>query len=345
MKNSLVHEYQLDDSMKRQALQLLPKLRNRRVLVVGDVGLDEYVMGSVRRISPEAPVPVVEVESEDLRLGLSAFVAQNVLSLGGQVRLMGVVGADRGASLLQDLFKKTGVPWDDLVVDESRPTTRKSRIMAKNHHVVRVDYEHKRSIHPDVEKRLIQKIREAVVDVDVVVLEDYAKGVVTKTLVQEVSAICKAEGKLLLADPHRSQPAEMYRGVTWLKPNFDEAIDLAKVPFEEIRANPDLVFQLGPILKEKTLAEVVVLTQGAQGILIFAKNGKVMRIPTFAQEVYDVTGAGDTVVATMALAAAAKLELADCAILANCAAGIVVTKVGCVPCEFEELRESLVTAE
>ncbi len=337
----MADSYSWNEKTRQRVLDLLPKLRDRKVLVVGDIGLDEYVMGQVRRISPEAPVPVVEVEVEDFRLGLAAFVAQSVLSLGGQVKLLGVVGDDRGAHHLKELFLKTQVPWDDLVVDQKRPTTRKARIMAKSHHVVRIDYELKNSVSAEVEAELVARAEILIPQVDTVILEDYAKGVVTRSLVQSLVQICRKNGKLLLVDPTRTQPAEFYQGVDWIKPNYDEAIELTKVSLEDLRLHPEKVDQLGPLLKEKTQCRVVILTRGAQGMTLFKEDGSLVHIPTYAKAVFDVTGAGDTVIAAMALGAAAKLSLEESALIANCAAGIVVTKVGCVPCDLAELKASL----
>ena len=157
-------------------------------------------------------------------------------------------------------------------------------------------------------------------------LSDYAKGVVTRSLVQSLVQICRKNGKLLLVDPTRTQPAEFYQGVDWIKPNYDEAIELTKVSLEDLRLHPEKVDQLGPLLKEKTQCRVVILTRGAQGMTLFKEDGSLVHIPTYAKAVFDVTGAGDTVIAAMALGAAAKLSLEESALIANCAAGIVVNR-------------------
>ncbi|MFZ4403852.1 MAG: D-glycero-beta-D-manno-heptose-7-phosphate kinase [Pseudobdellovibrionaceae bacterium] len=315
----------------------------KKILVIGDVGLDEYVMGQVRRISPEAPVPVLEVDGEDVRLGLAANVAQNITSLGGEVFLISVVGADTGAATLQKLFSQAGISWQGMVEDTSRPTTRKMRVMAQHHHVVRVDYELRRHISAAVEAACLKRFAEILPQVDAVILQDYAKGVVTASLTQTVIGLAKSSNKLILVDPHRSNPAEFYAGADLIKPNYDEAVALSGLKFDELRENPNKVLEVGRAVQAKSKAQEVVLTQGQQGMTIFTNN-EVHNVPTFARKVFDVTGAGDTVIAALALGLAAELDLVTACTLANYAAGVVVGKIGCVPCGREELVDYIETA-
>lgn len=325
-------------------LKQVDLLKGKKVLIIGDVGLDEYVMGQVRRISPEAPVPVLEVEGEDMRLGLAANVAQNVVSLGGHAMLVSVVGKDTGANLLKELFDKSGVSWDYMISDENRPTTRKTRVMAKHHHLVRVDYELKQSLSAATEAKLIEKVKQYVDQADCVIIEDYAKGVVTRKIVQSVSEICKAAGKKVLVDPHRDNPGDFYAGVDLIKPNFDEAIVLTGSSFDELRQYPERIVDVAKKLQKITGAQEVVLTRSKDGMTILAGD-VVTEVPTYARKVFDVTGAGDTVIATLAMGLVSGLDLVHSCMLANFAAGVVVGKVGCVPCEIPELKEYIQTVK
>lgn len=321
----------------------LETFKNKKVLILGDVGLDEYVLGQVRRISPEAPVPVLDVDQEDLRLGLSANVAQNVTSLGGIPILLSVVGADEGAQKLKELCTKSQISWDCVVSDSTRPTTRKMRIMAGPHHIVRVDYELRKYLSEATEAKLLQVFEKQVSLCDVVILQDYAKGVVSENVMKTLAQLCKKHNKRLLVDPHRENPGSFYQGCDLIKPNYDEAVILAGLDFDTLRENPNRVEQAGRALQSKTGAHQVVLTQGKDGMSIF-DGDQISKVPTRAQKVFDVTGAGDTVIAALALGLAGGLDLLSSCSIANYAAGIVVGKIGCVPCEIKELEASLLQA-
>lgn len=328
---------------KQLLLNQVPFLKDKKILIIGDVGLDEYVLGQVRRISPEAPVPVLEVEEEDKRLGLAANVAQNVASLGGEAMLISVVGDDTGANLLKELFKKHGVSWDYMIIDRHRPTTRKTRVMAKHHHLVRVDYELRKYLSAAAETQLIESVEKNVVNADCVIIEDYAKGVISKNVVEKVAAICKKHGKKLMVDPHRDNSGSFYQGVDLIKPNYDEAVILTGMNLDDLRDNPNKVVDVGRALQKVTGAKEVVLTRGKDGMTIFSGD-EITEVPTYARKVFDVTGAGDTVIAALSLGLASGFSLVHSSMLANYAAGVVVGKVGCVPCEIPELQEYIKTA-
>lgn len=321
-------------------LQHIQDLKGREVLVVGDVGLDEYVLGHVRRISPEAPVPVVEVESEERRLGLSANVAQNIASLGGVPRLVGVVGRDGAADQLRGLLIKAGAPADHLVVDDTRPTTRKLRVLVQNHHIVRVDYEQRQFLGAEIEGRILAQVKALLPQVTAVVIQDYAKGVVSERLVREIVAMAKAQGKRVLADPNRTTPLEVYRGVDLMTPNYDEAVSLSGIPDDDLRKDLDAVDRRGKKLMQVIGSEQMVITLGKDGMRIF-EGGQAVEFPTNAKQVFDVTGAGDTVIAALALAWGAGFSLEQSCALANFAAGVVVGKIGCVPCSVQELIDAV----
>lgn len=328
--------FQVTAEVKGRLVDDVKKLAGRKLLILGDVGLDEYVLGEVRRISPEAPVPVLEVDSQDMRLGLAANVAQNVTALGGVPYLISVVGRDSGADRLRELFQAKGVSTDYLIEDLERPTTRKTRVMAKHHHLVRVDYESRKFLSPEAEAKTVKMIERVLPDVDAVILEDYAKGLLSETLMKDLIRLCRAHAKPIFVDPHRSNAADFYRGVDLIKPNFDEALALSGLSYDDLRDSPSKVNQIGQVLLERTGARRLIVTRGKDGMILF-EDGKVVQVPTYARQVFDVTGAGDTVIATLALALSAGIPAEEAAVLANFAAGVVVGQVGCVPCSSAEL--------
>ncbi|MFZ3230767.1 MAG: D-glycero-beta-D-manno-heptose-7-phosphate kinase [Pseudobdellovibrio sp.] len=338
--SNLISSLSVDLKMRNSLIEKISLFQSRKVLVIGDVGVDEYILGSVKRISPEAPVPVLEVEKEDKRLGLAANVAQNVVSLGGSVQLFSVIGSDEGAKILQELLKKSGVSVEGLILDSSRPTTRKTRVMTGQHHLVRVDHEVRRQLSTLMETTLLDKIEKIIQMVDVIVLEDYGKGLFSHNLMQKIVQICKKAGKFLMVDPHQTRVADFYKGVDLIKPNYNEALALTQVHEDDIENPAERVLHVGHALQKMTGTGQVVLTQGQGGMTIFSNN-QVTQVPTFAKKVFDVTGAGDTVIAAIALGVAAGLPLTESCMIANFAAGVVVGKVGCVPCEIAELISSI----
>lgn len=342
-KYKVIKQPLLDDSKKQELIRSLEHLKGKKILVVGDIGLDEYVMGQVRRISPEAPVPVLEVEEEDNRLGLAANVAQNISSLGGIPMLVSVVGCDLGATMLKDLCLKSKVSWDYVIEDKARPTTRKTRVMTGHHHIVRVDYEVKRYLSQETEDRVFDMIQKNIGQADGLIIEDYAKGVVSQNLVKKIVDLCHKHSKKMLVDPHVTKPGDFYEGVDLIKPNYSEALALSGLDFDDLRDNPDKVIEAGRALQKKTGAKEIVLTRGKDGMTIFSGQD-ITEVPTYARKVFDVTGAGDTVIAAIALGLTSGFSLVQACMLANYAAGVVVGKVGCVPCEIPELKEYILGA-
>lgn len=342
-KEQLV-DFQALAVLQKKLLGHLPQLKGR-VLVIGDVGLDEYVVGDVRRISPEAPVPVVEVQSEMTRLGLAANVAQNVVSLGGHAEILSVIGEDQAATKLCELIETSNLSARHLIVDSSRPTIRKLRVMTENHHIVRVDYEKKNPISADLTAQLLKKVDQILPTVDAVIIEDYAKGCLHEESLQAIIAKSHKAGKKVLIDPYRSTPLRYYRGADVVTPNRDEAVQLSGLNPEEFTAHrnsEEFLLEVGSALQKQGEIPHVVLTRGKEGMSLF-ENGVVTHMPTYARKVFDVTGAGDTVIAAMALGLASGLSLVDSCVLSNFAAGVVVGKVGSVPCELNELKEYIET--
>lgn len=321
-------------------IKRLPQMFGKKVMIVGDIGLDEYLMGDVRRISPEAPVPVLDVNEQDQRLGLAANVALNIQTLKAVPYMVSVVGNDLGSEMLKQLAMKNKVSFDHVVVDEGRPTTRKTRVMAGPHHIVRVDHELRKFITDSTENRVIEQCKKLMPEMDGVILEDYAKGIVTESLVKRLVDLCREHKKPIFVDPHRSKHANYYENVDILKPNYEEALELSGLKFEDLKENPNKIYEVGHQIQMKSKVKNVVITRGALGMTIFSES-KIAQVKTMAQKVFDVTGAGDTVIATLALAQTAGFNLIDSCMLSNHAAGIVVGKIGCVPCELEELKQSL----
>lgn len=338
MKESTFEGEQLKALLKSlpRRIEGLPKTR---LMIVGDVGLDEYVMGEVRRISPEAPVPVLEVQNQDARLGLAANVALNVAALGGGAHLIGVVGRDAAADELRGKLRAGSVHAEDLVVDPSRPTTRKLRVMSGTHHIVRVDYEKKRYLSAEVEQRVVQTVSQRLSDVDGVVIEDYAKGMLSEAALRAILRESHALGKKVFVDPNRATPAKFYSGADVVTPNREEAVALSGLDYDEMRLKPNFILEVGQALRERMQAENVVITRGKEGMTLIGASHEAIHMPTFARQVFDVTGAGDTVIAALALAHVGGFSLPEACVVGNVAAGVVVGKVGCVPCSKQELLE------
>lgn len=333
----------LDTNLKKNTQfiwEKLSQLYGKKVMIVGDLGVDEYVIGDVRRISPEAPVPVLEARREDLRVGLSANVAQNVASLGGEAILIGVVGNDSTGEDLKRLLEEANVNGQYLVTDHDRPTTRKLRVMADHHHIVRVDYEKKSFLSDKAAQDLIATVKDNIKKTDVVVLQDYAKGVLSKEVCQQIIEIAHDADVKVLLDPHRSTPIDYYKGVDLFKPNRDEAFILSGLKLNELRINKDSINEVGQTLLKEVECQQLVLTQGKDGMSLF-EDGNITELPTFAKQVFDVTGAGDTVIAALALGWSSGFTLEQSCVLANLAAGVVVAKVGCVPCSLEDLHQAI----
>ncbi|HEX4926301.1 MAG TPA: PfkB family carbohydrate kinase [Bdellovibrionales bacterium] len=335
------------DIRKELMQQLLPKvdaLKGRRMIIVGDSGLDEYVFGKVRRISPEAPVPVVEVTdnggASDYRLGLSTNVAQNITALGGECLLVSVVGDDAAAKKLAQLLERERISPEHLVVDHSRPTTRKLRVMSGQHHLVRVDFEHQRFLSDELHDKICKTVSSLLPKADGVIIQDYAKGVVSESCVQQIVKLTKAAGKKVLADPHRSTPLSYYKGTDLMTPNYDEAVALSGLRVDDLRQVSDSLQEVGDALRAGTGSRQMVITRGKEGMSLF-EGEQSTRIPTFAKQVFDVAGAGDTVIAALSMAWVGGLSLEDSCLIANHAAGVVVGKVGCVPCTRDELIQAI----
>jgi D-glycero-beta-D-manno-heptose-7-phosphate kinase len=315
-----------------QLARIVTASRGRKVLVIGDVMLDEYLWGDVRRISPEAPVPVVDLRQRSYRAGGAANVAANITSLGGVALLGGIVGNDAASHALRETLAELEVDAGGLLVDEKRQTTVKTRVIAHSQHVVRIDAEERRAVDPSLVEKLLCWATERMAQVDACVLSDYAKGLITSGLAETYMSEARGRGKPVVVDPKGAQ-FQKYRGATVSKPNIQEAMEMLHRPIHDeadlVTAGRQLVDLLG--------GTAHLLTRGPQGMSLFQAEQEPYHIPAVARNVYDVTGAGDTVVSALALGLAGGASLEDSAWMANHAAGVVVGKVGTTTVSVDEL--------
>ena len=306
------------------------------ILVVGDLMMDEYIWGEVDRISPEAPVQIVEVKHEEFTLGGAGNVINNLVSLGAKVHAAGVVGTGRDGNLLLDMLQKLHVDIEGIIQDSRRPTTRKTRIIAANQHVLRIDRETKKEISDNTYQLMINSLKKQIPSADIVLVSDYGKGTLTKPLISNLIDICKNKSKMIIVDP-KGLDFSKYSGVTMITPNKKEA---------SLASNTEIVdesslFQAANILFQKVEMEYLLITCGKDGMVLFGKNSPPYRIHTEARQVFDVSGAGDTVLAVVGLALATGEPFREAASLANTAAGIVVGKMGTATITQKELSSAI----
>ena len=316
-----------------KAGSILKNFSKSRILVIGDLILDRYIWGKVSRISPEAPVPVVEVTDDNFMLGGAANVANNIMALGGEATVAGVAGKDRAGEVLRELLKDQGIGC--ALFEDSRPTTIKTRVIAHNQQVVRFDREDKNRVSARVIGEVIAFLKHAVREHDAVIVSDYKKGMVSRDLIKGILKSARPHNELLAVDPKVGH-FHCYKGVSLITPNLIEASYGSGV---EIKDEKSLI-RAGRTLMKKLSCGAVLITRGEEGMSLFEKGG-ITHIPTVARHVYDVTGAGDTVIATFTLAYASGASMQEAAVIANHAAGIVVGEVGTAVVTREKLLESL----
>ena len=299
--------------------------------------LDKYIWGKVKRISPEAPVQIVNVDRETYVPGGAANVAANIASLGASAFMVSIVGNDSARDILVAEMKKRNVNTDGVFVDSSKPTIQKVRIIGHNQQLLRIDYEKDNYVDNSVEEDIIGFVKNNLDEIDAVILSDYAKGVVTERVAKKVIDAANSHGKIIVIDPKPRHKA-YYKNVTLITPNNTEASEMTGIYGD----SDEDVHKMGEIIMSELGCNVLV-TRGENGMMLFDRNsGKnIITIPTKAKEVYDVTGAGDTVVAVLALALCSGASFKDSALLANYAAGIVVGKVGTSTASITELRKSI----
>lgn len=305
------------------------------VLVIGDLMIDHYIWGKVNRISPEAPVPVVEVLEENLILGGAANVAHNILSLGGKVFVTGVIGRDDMGRILIHKLREKGINTDGIIVEKDRPTTVKTRIIAHSQQVVRFDRETKSDISQSTLSLILEYVKKSLPEIKAIIISDYCKGTITKALVKEIIKI--ADSKVFVAADPKIGHFDYYKRVGLITPNIAEASSGSGINI----IDEETLVTAGKTLLKRLRCKAILITKGEKGMSLFESTGKITHIPTFAREVYDVTGAGDAVVATFTLCHSAGAKLKDAAIYANHAAGAVVGKIGTAVTTPEDIITSI----
>jgi D-beta-D-heptose 7-phosphate kinase/D-beta-D-heptose 1-phosphate adenosyltransferase len=315
--------------------EIVDGIASASVMVIGDVMLDRYVWGLVSRISPEAPVPVVDVHDETSRLGGAANVATNVISLGGRCRLVGVVGDDAVGRDLADRAGLLGVAVGGLVVDAGRPTTVKTRVIAHNQQVVRTDKESRDEVEGGARDKLLSAAMEGLSECDAIIVSDYGKGVINRDLLEKLIPATRAAGKIITVDPKETH-FRNYKRVSLITPNQFEAGGAMGRRIDGEKSLLEVGWEIMKLLQ----SDALLITRGADGMSLFEKDGSFSHFPTAARKVYDVTGAGDTVISAFTLSLCAGATMAEAAHLANHAAGIVIREVGTASARPDELIES-----
>ncbi|MBK8945556.1 MAG: D-glycero-beta-D-manno-heptose-7-phosphate kinase [Ignavibacteriae bacterium] len=313
---------------------------NHKVAVIGDMMLDGYFWGDVSRVSPEAPVPVVEIENEFFRFGGAANVALNIKTLGGIALPIGIIGDDTDSEIFLKLLQKENINSSGIFKDNTRPTTTKTRVIAGKQHVVRIDKESKNFLNDNLQKNIIEFLYQHINSISAIILQDYNKGVLTENLIKKIIQLANENNKIVTVDP-KFINFKNFQNVTLFKPNRKETEDILGM-----RINSDKeISQAGNKLLEMLKAKYVLITLGEKGIALFENGKDEIRIPTKARKVADVSGAGDTVISTLSLALASGVSIIEAAYIANFAAGIVCEEIGIVPIEksklFNIMRESL----
>ena len=314
----------------------ISKFNRCHILVVGDLMLDEYVWGEVDRISPEAPVQIVAVKNEDYAMGGSGNVVNNIAALGAKVTVAGVIGSGSNGQLLLQMFQQIGVDTAGIFQEPDRPTTKKTRIIAANQHVLRIDRETKTSISDTTLEKLAGFIEDRIPAVDVILISDYGKGLITKALLSRLSAAARKHNKIAIADP-KGLDFSKYAGVSVLTPNQKEASLASGIEI----ADESTLTEAGNKIMQIAGIDKLLITCGKDGMVLIRPNQAPYRISAKARQVYDVSGAGDTVLAVLGLAIAAGESFESAMALANAAAGIVVGKVGTATVSRQELISAL----
>jgi D-beta-D-heptose 7-phosphate kinase/D-beta-D-heptose 1-phosphate adenosyltransferase len=315
---------------------LLERFKGRSVVVVGDIMLDEYIFGKVSRISPEAPVPVVEVGSRRYILGGAANVANNIIAFGGTASLVGVIGDDEAGQTVLDLIKESGLNSQGIVACKDRKTSLKTRIIAHNQQVLRIDNETKMLISSDAGSLILEKTKNMVSEADAVLISDYAKGVISGRLVQDGIIAGVGDNTPIISDPKGSDYGK-YKGVTLITPNCQEAQTASGIEILDAES----LDRAGKMLLNKVECKAVLITMGEKGMSLYSHDAEPLHISATTSEVYDVTGAGDTVAGFLALGMAVGMNLKITAFLANYAAGLVVRKLGTSTVTLAEMIKSV----
>jgi len=307
-------------------------MRSKTILVIGDLMLDHYIWGKVERISPEAPVPVVDVQDEKYKLGGAGNVANNLLSLGASVIISGVRGDDPQGGVLMGILGELGIPSDRILADHRKGTIVKTRIIAHTQQIARLDREDRSYISDDLKNELIGTVREASGAIDAVIVSDYAKGVISRELIEEIVKIGRKEAVPVCVDP-KERNFPFYRGVDLITPNTKELSFGAGIKIE----SEEDILRAAEKIRSTLGCRTLLVTRGEHGMSLFDGENGAVRIPAMARAVYDVTGAGDTVIACFTLAIVSGATAREAAVIANAAAGLVVAEVGAASVPWEKL--------
>jgi rfaE bifunctional protein kinase chain/domain len=326
----------MDKIPQKRLEKILSGFTSSRVMVLGDLMLDHFLWGTVTRISPEAPVPVVQVGDETIRLGGAANVARNIHTLGATPVLIGLVGGDQHGQTLVGAIGHEGIDTGGVVVDQERGTTVKTRVVAHSQQVVRADREDTRDVSGKVFQQILEKVAKEMDDIQAMIISDYGKGVITAEVLRQVLELAKKRGRFVAVDPKESH-FDLYQGVSLITPNQQEAGQAYGKPIVDAA----ILEEVGRGMLEKLRLEALLITRGEEGMALFEADGSMTHFPTMARQVYDVTGAGDTVVGSFAVARTAGASLREAALISNHAAGIAVAGVGTTAVTFAELREEL----
>lgn len=316
--------------------KVVERFESARILAIGDVMLDRFILGTVSRISPEAPVPVVDLTSETFKPGGAANAINNIRALGGEVIAVGIIGDDVSGKKLIDLLKQSGINTEGIIVIQNRPTIVKTRIIAGQQQIVRIDREKRDCLDNEWVQKILGFVNTKIKDIDAILISDYDKGVITNKLLEDVIPLAKKYNKPIIVDPKVEHFLD-YKGVTIVTPNIKEASAATGIS----PINETSIRNMGQWLLTQLECDTVLITRGKDGMTLFENDGAVIHIPTVAREVFDVTGAGDTVTGVVALCLAVGAVMVDAAIIANTAAGIVVGKLGTATATKEELKHQL----
>lgn len=314
----------------------ISKFPETEIMVIGDIIMDEYVWGDVSRISPEAPVPVVAVKKETKMLGGAANVINNICSLGGKTILCGVIGDDETGEEIIERLQNMGQIKDGIISEKERQTSIKTRVVAQNQQVVRFDKESRKEIGSESVKKILDFIQEKMESLNAVIVADYGKGVISGEMMNGIRKLLKSSDIILSVDP-KTENFRYYESIDLMTPNHHEAGAFCRLEI----VNEDTLIQAGRQIIQELNCRAVLITQGKDGMTLFEEGGDINHIPTVAREVFDVSGAGDTVISTLCLGLASGMDLKSAAIISNFAAGIVVGEVGTSTVSSEELTKVL----
>jgi rfaE bifunctional protein kinase chain/domain len=322
---------------KEHLEKIINRAKNQKILVFGDLMVDEYLRGNVTRISPEAPVPIINISSAQLRFGGAANVAYNLMGLGQTPLLVGTVGEDRMGHLFLNMMKESGLPCDGIITFPQRPTTVKTRIIGNDQHIARVDQETIEPISLEIQEKLFEIFVSQIESVSAVVIQDYNKGIVVPQLVSHIIDLVNRNGKIITVDP-KFENFFSFKNVTVFKPNIKETEEALAMRIKDEQG----VVTAGKKLMSLLNCEAILITRGAQGMVLIEKNGDSTFVETKARKVADVSGAGDTVIATLTYALAGGANMKEAVTIANFAAGLVCEEVGVVPVNLTDLRRSII---